>query len=71
MKRNMRTPEYQVEASEKMSPRWALGETSIQSCLAMEVDLVVLSRELYQLGDLSTRIVSSLRELRVSQVELE
>ncbi len=59
------------KVSARTSRQWALSETSIQSCLDMEVDLVVLSQELYKLADLSTRIVNSLRELRVSEQEQE
>ncbi len=68
---SMKQLERLPKVSVKTSRQWALSETSIQSCLAMEVDLVVLSRELYKLGDLSSRIVNSLRELRVSELEQE
>ncbi len=61
-----RTPEYQLA---KTSPRWALLETSIQDCLDMEVDMVVLRKELFDLAGLSERIIERLRELRVSELE--
>ncbi len=59
-------PEYLVETSEKMSQQWALSDSSIQSLLMVEVDLVVLSRELTSLADMSTRIGTAIRKLRVS-----
>ncbi len=62
-----RTPEYQLA---KTSPRWALSETSIQDCLDMEVDMVVLRKELFDLAGLSERIIERLRELRVSELEV-
>ncbi len=61
-----RTPEYQLE---KTSRQWALSETSIQDCLDMEVDMVVLRKELFDLAGLSERIVDRLRALRLSALE--
>ncbi len=55
--------------SEKMSQRWVLSETSCQELLSLEVDMVVLSKELTRLEDMCIRIGNSLHELRVSVSE--
>ncbi len=56
--------------SEKSYHQCHIKGSSI-SLLEVEVDLVVLSKELTKLADLSTRIVNSLHELRLSQQEQE
>ncbi len=45
------------------------GEILVQSFLDLEVDLVVLSRELLQLENFSLRIAKRLRESRQSLLE--
>ncbi len=60
------SPQESTEVSEKTSQQWALSETSIQQFLDLEVDTVVLRKELTDLVGLCTRIVNSLRELRLS-----
>ncbi len=57
--------------SAKIFQQWDLSETSLQRLFELEVDSVVLSRELTKLVDMSIRIVGSLRELRSSQLEQE
>lgn len=71
MKQPSRTPEYLVvqEELERISQQWVVNSDLIQSFLDLEVDLVVLSRELTRLGDMSTRIGTGIRKLRVQGQE--
>ncbi len=55
-------PEYQLEET---SQQWALSNSSIQDFLALEVDLVVLFRELTKLADMSSRIAQDIRKVRL------
>lgn len=57
--------------SEEISLQWVLSRTTFQELLSLEVDTVVLCRELTKLVDLSTRIVSSLHALRASPLVRE
>jgi len=57
--------------SEKISQRWDLGGTFNQDFLAVEVDLVVLSKELIKLGEYCGRIGDSFRGLRSSLQEAD
>ncbi len=67
----MNQPEYTVAESEKISPQWDLSRITFQMLTDLEVDLVVLSRELSTLVDTSTKIIASIRELRLSQQDTE
>ncbi len=60
-------PDYQLE---KTSRQWVLSDSSIQDCLDMEVDMVVLRKELFDLAGLSERIIERLRALRLLESEL-
>lgn len=59
-------PEYTLAESEKMSLQWDPSRILGQILLALEVDSVVLSRELKLLADMSTRIGESSRKARLS-----
>ncbi len=63
-------PEYILEEkSEKISQFQDLINRIDQKLIMAEVDLVVLSRQLQQLVDLSGRTVESYRDLRLSLQE--
>jgi len=53
------------------APLLEISETFLQSLTMVEVDLVVLSKELSQLAQFSGRITKQLRELRLSELEQE
>jgi len=57
--------------SERTYQRWDHSKITFQTLTDLEVELAVLSRELTRLEGLSTRIVSSLHELRLSLQEQE
>ncbi len=60
----MKQQEPTRKVSEKISQRWDRSGISAPSLLALEVDMVVLSKELSKLEDYSGNIVNQLRELR-------
>ncbi len=57
-------PEFIVEESERMSPPWDLGRITFPMLRDLQVDLVVLSRELSKLEDMSIRIADSIQKCR-------
>jgi len=57
--------------SVKTSRLWVPGKISKPTLLDLELDLVVISRELSQLVVLLSKTTSSLRELRQSVLEQE
>ncbi len=62
------TPEYQLE---KTSQEWVLSKASLQRFLDLELALVVLSRELTELGDISRDITGAIRKLRLQQQDMD
>ncbi len=69
MKRQDITPEFIVEDSVKMFQRWDLGKITFQSLHDLQVDLVVLSRELSKLEDMSIRIADSIQRCRHQELD--
>ncbi len=67
----MNQPEYILADSEKISQPWDHSKVTFQILLDLEVDLVVLHRELSRLADMCTRITGSIHEFRVSELEQE
>ncbi len=67
----MNQPEYILEESEKTLLTEKRLANLIQELTMVEVDLVVLSRELQSRADLSTRIGISLREVRQSLEQVD
>ncbi len=67
----MNQPEYILEDSAKIALTAKQLANLLQSLTMVEVDLVVLSKELTLLAGMSTRIGNSLRELEVSLSEQE
>ncbi len=65
MNQHSMEPEYSVVSQEKIDQSLEISPDIIHEWLALEVDLVVLSRELKLLGNMSTRIVDGLHTLRV------
>ena len=67
----MSQPEFILEESEKMSLSESHLASIIQGLLDLEVDSVVLSKEVCKLEDFSIRIGESCRVLRLSLQELD
>ncbi len=61
------TPEFIVEDSVKMSQQWDLGKITFQMLQDLQVDLVVLSRELSKLEGMSIRIADSIQKCRLRE----
>lgn len=64
-------PEYILDSTSKKGLQVVISETSIQSFLDLEVDLVVFSREQSKLVAMCTRIIEDLRNLRVQVQDME
>ncbi len=60
-----------ISVSEKMYQQWVRGKITTPDLLAVEVDLVVLSKELSRLVAMLQRTTNSLRESRLSEQEQE
>ncbi len=58
------------ETSVRISPHWVVSSDTIREFLALEVDLVVLCRELSKLGNMSSRIATDIRSLRVQAEDI-
>ncbi len=71
MKQPSTVPEYSVEESGKIRHMGSKLDSFVQELLDLEVDSVVLYKELTRLEGISGRIRDSLRELRQSLVEQE
>ncbi len=59
-------PEFILAQSEKIHLTENQLECIVQNLISVEVDLVVLSRELFPLEGMLGRITGSIRELRLS-----
>ncbi len=62
-------PEYSLEKSEKTLLMESQRASLNQTLLDLEVDTVVLSRELTRLVDLSGRIANTMRSIRLESQE--
>ncbi len=61
---------HQIDMANKDRPK-DHGGISTQDWLALELDLVVLCKELIRLGNFSGRIADSFRDQRLSEQEQE
>ncbi len=68
---NQTVPEYILETSERITHKTKITDCIIPALLAVEVDLVVLSRECTKLEKFSGNIVNQLRELRLSALDMD
>ncbi len=67
----MKQQDHSVMELEKISQQWVLSETSIQGLLDLEVDLVVLCRELTNSVESCIKTAELLRALQLQPLSLE
>ncbi len=70
MNQPSREPEYLVDSKQKQGLRVVISPDTIQRLLDLEVDLVVMSKELSKLEDFCIRIGEDLHTVRVLPLDM-